>query len=271
MTIPLVSSLWRYPVKSMMGEEMNACYMTEKGLLGDRAFGVIDIETGKLANAKNPLKWPNMFQYRAAFVKPPHVDEPIPPVRITFPNGQMILSTDNDKDVLLTETFNRNVKLSIPSTEDVEFEGYIPEELTEVENPGSIFTRESPKGTFYDIGIVHLITTATIDRLREINPSSRIEARRFRPNIIIDVPNGEGFIENEWVGKTLAIGDEVELKIMQNTKRCIMTTLAQGDLPKDTNVLKSIVKHNEGSFGVYASVIKKGEIKIGDQIKLKYY
>ncbi|WP_418937048.1 MOSC domain-containing protein [Metabacillus fastidiosus] len=96
-----------------------------------------------------------------------------------------------------------------------------------------------------------------------------MEARRFRPNIIIDVPNGEGFVENDWVRKKLAIGDEVELKIMQNTKRCIMTTLAQGDLPKDTNVLKSIVKHNEGSFGVYASVVKKGEIKIGDQIKQK--
>ncbi|OAH59539.1 sulfurase [Domibacillus aminovorans] len=264
-----VTSIWRYPVKSMMGEEMNACDITKKGLLGDRAFGVIDMSTSKLANAKNPLKWPNMFQYRAAFTEPPQLLSSTPPVRITFPDGTAILSTDEEKNTKLSESFNRTVQLSSPSSLDVEFEGYIPEDIEELENPGSIFTRTSPEGTFFDIGIVHIITTSTINTLRKSIPESRIEPRRFRPNIIIDVPEAEGFVENEWIGKTLTIGSHVQLKILQPTKRCVMTTLAQGDLPKDPAVLKSIVKNNAGSFGVYAEVVTDGKIQAGDHVEIK--
>jgi uncharacterized protein len=267
MAISKVASIWRYPVKSMMGEELNACEITEKGLLGDRAYGVIDNETGKLANAKNPHKWPNMFQYRANFIDSPQKDSAIPPVRITFPDGCSIISTDNQKNELLSNSFNRSVHLSNPSSIEVQFEGYIPEEIEELDNKGSIFTRTSPKNTFFDIDMVHIITTSTINYLRKLAPESRIEARRFRPNIIIEVPDTEAFIENDWVGKILTIGS-VQLKISQETKRCVMTTLAQGDLPKDSNVLRSIVANNVGSFGVYASVVKPGRVSIGDKIRI---
>jgi uncharacterized protein len=267
MTSAKVASIWRYPVKSMMGEELNACEITDKGLLGDRAYGVIDHETGKLANAKNPQKWPNMFQYRANFIEPPQKATTIPPVRITFPNGFTIVSTDEEKNTLLSNSFNRNVHLSTPSSMDVQFEGYIPEEIEELEDKGTIFTRTSPNGTFFDIDKVHMITTSTINYLRKLAPESRIEARRFRPNIIIEVPDTNAFVENDWVGKTLTIGN-VQFKISQETKRCVMTTLAQGDLPKDPNVLRTIVRNNAGSFGVYASVVKPGRVSIGDRIEI---
>ncbi|MEH7392970.1 MOSC domain-containing protein [Bacillus sp. JJ1503] len=263
-----VASIWRYPVKSMMGEELNTCEIAEKGLLGDRAYGVIDNETGKLANAKNPKKWPNMFQYRAAFVEPTQENAAVPPVRITFPDGRSIISTDEERNELLSNSLNRNVHLSTPSAKDVQFEGYIPEYIEELANKGSIFTRTSPKDTFFDIDMVHIITTSTINYLRKLAPESRIEARRFRPNIIIEVPDTEAFIENDWVGKTLTIGS-VQLKISQETKRCVMTTLSQGDLPKDPNVLRSIVKNNAGSFGVYATVVKPGKVSIGDRIEIE--
>lgn len=268
MTSVTIASLWRYPVKSMMGEELNACDLTEKGLLGDRAFGVIDLSTGKLANAKNPLKWPNMFQYRASFTEPPELSKPLPPVRITFPDGQTMLSTDEAQNEKLTESFGRTVQLATPSSHDIQFEGYIPEDMKELENPGTIFTRNSPQETFFDIAMVHIITTSTIDTLRKYIPESRIEPRRFRPNIIIHVPDAEGFVENDWVGKVLTIGGHAQLKILQPTPRCVMTTLAQGDLPKDPNVLKSIVENNAGSFGVYASVVKNGEIRTGNSIHI---
>nr|WP_233129798.1 MOSC domain-containing protein [Domibacillus epiphyticus] len=269
MTTATIASLWRYPVKSMMGEEINACDLTEKGLLGDRAYGIIDQSTGKLANAKNPLKWPDMFQYRAAFTEPPESSKPMPPVRITFPDGENLLSTDADQNDKLTKSFGRKVQLGTPSSQDIQFKGYIPEDIKELENPGTIFTRNSPQDTFFDIAMVHIITTSTIDALRKLIPESRIEPRRFRPNIMIHVPDAEGFIENGWVGKVLTIGGGVQLKILQPTPRCVMTTLAQGDLPKDPNVLKSIVKNNAGSFGVYASVVKTGEIRTGDSIHLQ--
>lgn len=262
-----LSSIWRYPVKSMMGEELNACEITEKGLLGDRAYGVIDAETGKLANAKNPKKWPNMFRYRAAFTEPPQNSTEIPPVRITFPDGRTIMSMEEDKNDLLSNSLNRRVHLSTPSSSEVQFEGYIPEEIEELDDKGTIFTRTSPNETFFDIDMVHIISTSTINYLRKLAPESRIEARRFRPNLIIEVPDTDAFVENSWVGKTVTIG-EVQLKVSQETKRCIMTTLAQGDLPKDPDVLRTIVKNNAGSFGVYATVVKPGRVSIGDQIEI---
>lgn len=265
---PKIASIWRYPVKSMMGEELNACEITEKGLLGDRAYGVVDKGTGKLANAKNPKKWPNMFRYRANFINSPQKDAAIPPVRITIPNGDSIMSTDEEINKFLSNSLNRNVHLSTPSQSDVQFEGYIPEEIEELDDKGTVFTRTSPNGTFFDIAMVHLITTSTINYLRKLAPESRIEPRRFRPNLIIEVPDTEGFVENEWVGKILTIG-EVQLKVSQETKRCVMTTLAQGDLPKDPNVLRSIVKNNAGSFGVYATVVKPGTVRIGDRIEIE--
>lgn len=262
------ASLWRYPVKSMMGEELNACDITVKGLLGDRAYGVIDTETGKLANAKNPKKWPNMFQYRASFIEPPCLSDTIPPARITFPNGESVLSNDPDTDTRLTESFQRPVSLSTPSSAAIEFEGYIPKEIKELDNRGTIFSRQSPNETFFDIAMVHIITTSTINTLRTLTPDSRIEPRRFRPNIIIDVPGAEGFVEETWVDKIISIGDEVQLKIIQPTQRCVMTTLAQGDLPKDPNVLRTLAQKNNGNFGVYAEVVTPGRIKINDKITM---
>lgn len=263
-----IASIWRYPVKSMMGEELNACDMTERGLLGDRVYGVIDQETGKLANAKNPKKWPYMFRYRASFTEPPRLDTPTPPVRIMFPDGRSVLSTDEEIDTLLSNSFDRNVRLSTPSREDVQFEGYVPQEVKELEDRGTVFTRTSPTGTFFDIAMVHIITTSIINYLRKLTPESRIEPRRFRPNLIIDVPDQDGFVEKDWVGKTVTIGD-VKLKINQETKRCVMTTLAQGDLPKDTDVLRSIVRNNAGSFGVYATVVTPGRVHIGDRVEIE--
>ena len=83
----LVVSLWRYPVKSMMGEELNATEVTERGLLGDRAYALVDRADGKAATAKNPRKWPRLFDFRAIFIAPARAAAPVPPVRIALPDG----------------------------------------------------------------------------------------------------------------------------------------------------------------------------------------
>src|SRR5437667_7375255 len=93
-----VVSLWRYPVKSMMGEELNAADITERGLLGDRAYALVDPSDGKVASAKNPRKWPTLFDFRAAFANPPRPGEKIPPVWITLPNGSRVSSDQRDCD-----------------------------------------------------------------------------------------------------------------------------------------------------------------------------
>ncbi|WP_274651276.1 MOSC domain-containing protein [Paenibacillus humicola] len=270
MSKPYVVSLWRYPVKSMIGEELNATDITEKGLAGDRKFALIDTLTGKLANAKNPIKWPNMFDYRAAYVEPPQDPAKLPAVRITFPDGSWGLTTDDDLDERLTDKLARPVKVTAISTEagEVQFEGYIPD-IEGLDNRKSVFTRSSPKGTFYDIDIVHVLTTASLNKMKSLIPESRIEARRFRTNIVIDVPGEEGFVENDWVGKRIRIGGDVVLEVTQPCVRCIMTTLAQGDLPNDPLVLKAAVKHNKGAVGVYAKVIRAGCIHRRDSIVIE--
>lgn len=260
-----VVSILRYPVKSMMGEEMNGCDVTSQGLHGDRAYAIVDTATGMLANAKNPKKWPNMFDYRAAFVEPPQQSRQLPAVRITLPDGSMAVSTEADVSERLSASFNRNVELATVTAQDVQFEGYVPD-IEELDDRDTIFTDTTPNGTFFDVAVVHLLTTATLNQMQENSPESRMESRRFRPNLVIDVPNAKGFVENDWIGKVIRFGSEVRLHILEPTVRCIMTTLEQGDIPKDLKVLKTAVKHNKGVVGVYAAVLQGGRIRRGDEL-----
>ena len=126
-----------------------------------------------------------------------------------------------------------------------------------------------PEGTFFDCAVVHLLTTATLDRLRELYPPGRFEVRRFRPNIVVETPNGEkDFVEDAWIGQILAIGDAVRLSITGPCGRCVMTTLPQGDLPRDTGILRTAAQHNRANVGVYASVLQGGKVRRGDSVRL---
>src|SRR5256886_3888336 len=106
-----VAALWRYPVKSMMGEELNSCEVTDRGLLGDRQFAVVDRATGKVGGAKNPRKWGNFFDFRAAYAEPPKAGARISPVRITLPDGTVVTSGHADLEQVLSRAFGREVAL----------------------------------------------------------------------------------------------------------------------------------------------------------------
>jgi len=115
--------------------------------------------------------------------------------------------------------------------------------------------------------MVHLLTTSTLDRLRELYPQGRFEARRFRPNIVVAPASAEkNFVENDWIGHTLTIGDGVRLNITGPCSRCVMTTLSQGDLPKDPGILRTAAQHNQVNVGVYAAVERGGTIRRGDLV-----
>ena len=126
-----------------------------------------------------------------------------------------------------------------------------------------------PVGTFFDCTPVHLLTTATLDHLRELYPPGRFEVPRFRPNIVVQtIGDMKGFVEDTWIGHTLAIGDEVRLGITGPCSRCVMTTLPQGDLPNDPDILRTVAKHNQVHVGVYATVLQGGIIRRDDVAKL---
>jgi uncharacterized protein len=274
-----VASLFRYPVKSMMGEELSEADVTQYGVLGDRTYALIDAAEGRAASAKNPGKWPTLFGCRAAFIEPPKKGTALPGVRITLHDGSMTSSPARDCDQILSKAFKRTVTMamadrgwvsgvhgSMPVSWTGKAEEYWPN-MDGRDHRDTVTEFTLPSGTFFDGAPIHLLTTATLDRLRELYPKGRFEAARFRPNLVIETPEGtEGFIEQSWTGKTVTIG-EVQLSITGPCARCVMTTLAQGDLPKDSGILRTAVQHNQGHVGMYGKVVKAGTIRRSDKVK----
>jgi len=264
-----VVSLWRYPVKSMMGEELNSAEVTERGLLGDRAYALLDSSTAKVVSAKNPRKWPNLFDFRAAFVEPPRTGEKIPSVRITLPNGTILSSEQRELNQVLTNALGRAVTLATATPEMPSLEEYWPD-MEGLAHRETVTDEAIPAGTFFDLAVTHVLTTATLDRLRDLYPQGRFEVRRFRPNIVVQPSSGDKtFVENAWIGHTLAIGDQVRLNITGPCPRCVMTTLSQGDLPRDPGILRTAAQHNQVNVGVYAAVVRGGTIRRGDPLRLE--
>jgi uncharacterized protein len=269
-----VVGLRRYPVKSMMGEELNAVEVSEVGLLGDRAYAIVDLSDGKIASAKNPRKWPDLFCFRAAFVDPPQSGAKVPPVRITLPDGAVVTSDQAEISEILSRALSRKVTfdsamLSRPGGSIANAEEYWLD-MEGLEHRDTVTDFALPEGTFFDTAVVHLLTTATLDRLRDLYPQGRFEAHRFRPNIVVQTENGGGeFVENAWIGKVLAIGDTVRLSVTGPCPRCVMTTLPQADLPKDVGILRAAAQHNQANVGIYASVIRGGKVRRGDSVSLQ--
>lgn len=265
-----VVSLWRYPVKSMMGEELNATEVTERGLLGDRAYALVDSSDGKVATAKNPRKWPRLFDFRANFIEPPGGSVKVPPIRITLPDGTTVTNNDESHlNQILSKALDRDVTLGAAQREAVNAEEYWPD-MEGLDHRDTVTDFTLPEETFFDCAMVHILTTATLDQLRELYPQGRFEVRRFRPNIVVEPASGEKrFAENVWVGHRLTIGDEVRLNITGPCGRCVMTTLAQGDLPKDPGILRTAAQHNQVNVGVYAAVVRGGTIRRGDSVRIE--
>src|SRR4051794_31960069 len=162
-----VVGLWRYPVKSMMGEELNAAEVTERGLLGDRQFAVVDAATGKVAGAKNPRKWGNFLDFRAEYVEPPSSGSRLPPVRLTLPDGTAVTSDQPELPRVVSEALGRDVALAgaqhQTASSGATAEEYWPD-MEGLDYRDTVTEWQMPAGTFFDLAVVHLITTATIDR-----------------------------------------------------------------------------------------------------------
>jgi hypothetical protein len=266
----------------MMGEELNAAEVTTGGLLGDRAYALIDNSDAKVASAKNPRKWPMLFDFRAALADVPRRGATMPPVRITLPDGTIVNSEQADIHQILSAALNRAVTLdaavrvdragavpSAPEARTATAEEYWPD-MDGLEHRDTVTDFGLPQGTFFDAAVVHVLTTATLDRLRALYPAGRFEVRRFRPNMVIATADDEAdFVENGWIGRTLAIGDAVRLSVTGPCPRCVMTTLAQGDLPRDVGILRTAAGHNQANVGVYASVSQGGEVRRGDSVRLE--
>ena len=282
--------MWRFPVKSMLGERRDHAVLTTEGVLCDRMWAIIDRADGKVASAKNPRKWRALLACRAEFLDEPVFDGPPAPVRMTLPDGRSITSDDRDVDAALSDFLGRQVTLASTAPKDAIFEetwpdveGMAPAEFIDntrarVDEGESVsdllLGMAAPAGSFFDLSAVHLVTTSSLAELAARQPSSEFAVARFRPNFVIDTPN-EGFVENQWVGADIRLGSDAAVNMTMPTMRCVMTTLAQGDLPDDRGVLRAAVTHNRveisglgewACVGAYCSVVAPGDVWVDDPV-----
>ena len=197
-----VAELWRYPVKSMMGEELNSSDVTDGGLLGDRQFAVVDrAPPGRSAGPR--ARASGATSSTSGPPEPPRMGATAPRARITLPDGTEVTTGQTDLEQVLSRVFGRDVGVEEARpgqrSTGATAEEYWPD-MAGLDYRDTVTDIEMPARTFFDISVVHLLTTATLDRLRALYPQGRFEVRRFRPNIVISTPEKEGFAENAWVG-----------------------------------------------------------------------
>lgn len=258
----IIAAINRYPVKSMMGEELNAALVTSAGLAGDRAYALVDGD-GRIGTAKILRKWAPLFRSRARYLAEPNGD--LTPAEITLPDGERVMTDDAGIHERLSNLLGFGARLISDKPADLKLEspplGQVPES-----DDGPTLDLPVPNG-FFDLGSLHLLTTATLAELRSLNQDVRFEPRRFRPNFVVQTPpEVTGFTENSWAGKTVAIGEDVRINVTMPTLRCVVTTVAQDDLPGEPDVLRTAAKHNNAFVGVYAMIVQGGTVRRGDEV-----
>ena len=276
-----IGALWRHPVKSMQGESVDSALVGPEGMAGDRAFALLDDESGYVVSGKRPKRWGDVMHCSAR--SGPEGPE------VELPDGRTFAIEDPVLPGALGELFGRAVSVVDRAPESAGFEEvwardlkagvdpYVDTPSSEVDGEEMIIggTTMSSDGNFFNFGSLHLITTGTLHRLAELAPGSDFDARRFRPNVVID-SDDTGFVENDWLGRELRIG-ELTLRVSILVPRCVMTTLPFGDVPADREVLRTITAHNmvdqpgESAYpcaGVYVDATVEGQISVGDSVEL---
>lgn len=276
-----VAGLWRFPVKSMKGEPLAQADLTTDGLLGDRAYALIDVATAQVASAKSVQLFPGLLDCTAEYVAPPRTGEALPAVRITLPDGRSATSDSPAAEDMLSAHFRREVRLGRAAPPGYAIHEHQPDRFYRPPLDAAridALTRPATGsgGGFFDLVPVSLITHSTLARLAELAPRSRFDVRRFRMNVVVDWSE-PGFAENGWVGREVALGAGARLRVALLDPRCSLTTLAQGDLALDPEVMRTMTEHNRHRIagkdypcaGVYTTVVATGKLRVGDQVEVR--
>jgi len=231
-------ALWRYPVGSLRGEKLDSLDFGATGVVGDRGYGILDAVKGTFVGSSRP-GWDPLITWSARYLGEVRTDAPLPPVEIAFPEGGTMRSDDPACDRLLSEKLGKPVRLVL--------------------NDGSV---AEPR---YVLAPCHFITTATLKKFAEIYPEGQFDPVRFRPNLLLESGDAEGFIEQAWHGKRL-IAPRMELTVTEDCVRCALTVRAQGELPKDPKILHAVTQNNHTLCGGYAAVTRTGKISLGASV-----
>ncbi len=285
--VGVIRELWRYPVKSMRGERISRAEVLHTfGIPGDRAWAVRDEASGEIQGAK---KIGGLLTLAARYLEEP-VGDGAPTVEIELPDGERVRTDDPGIDDALSDALGRSVTLwarqptdahdhyrragvldeteirrqlaLLPSEPLPDYAARVPpEKLAE------LTTYVAPLGTYFDGYELHLLSTAAVSSFARCVPDSAIDVRRFRPNVVLDTGDAPGYPEFDWVGRHLRIG-AVVIRVALPMSRCVMTTLPQGDLPRDSSIMRALVRETGMDLGVAIDVVEPGRIEIGDRVEI---
>jgi hypothetical protein len=274
-----IDQIWRYPVKSMIGDPVEWADLDALGVVGDRTWAVRDQVRGGIRGAK---QLGGLMRLSARYA-----GEPGGPVLITLPDGATVSTDDDDASARVSQAIDHEVTLeALRPADDLEHyrrgQPYHDDLMVELRSifgrtedeplpdlsafPPVIFEYESPPGTYYDVYPLLLVTTSALRSLREALPDSAVDVRRFRPSIVVDTGDAPGHPEFDWVGRRFTVGDAV-VEVKDGCPRCVMVTREiDGDTPQDRTILRHIVKDLGQNVGVYGEVVSPGRVRTGDAV-----
>lgn len=246
-----IAEIWRYPVKSMLGEQIDHADVTPSGIEGDRRWAVVDAQSGVSLSAK---RYPDLLRCRAWTSEGD--------VMVQLPDSRELPVSSADVALGLSDLLGRQVTTrSAETIETVQHE--FPTAVTEGE--GEPFLYEPNTEGFVDCAPLQLLSTGTLKKLQQLLPASVIHRARFRPNFLVEA-DGIGFIENDWVNQDITLGS-LRCQVYDDTRRCIMVALAQGDLPRDTAIIRTILKNNDGRAGIALKALDSGIVRYGAKVE----
>lgn len=290
MRLGRITQLWRYPVKSMAGEQLARAQVRRSGIVGDRQWAVRNDLVGEIQGGK---KFPDLMRCTARFRREPRDGEGPPPVDIEFPGGDRCGSDEAHALSQRLRGVTEGTPCSLWPVQPAEAEAFYRRRRRTQEEaaadrahnlqreagepypdltgfPPSIFEFTSIPGMFFDLSPLHLLTTASLAYMARCNPGAGWDARRFRPNFLLDTADSqknEGLVELGWLGRTLRVGG-LTFRCDYPTPRCGMITRPQPGLGFDKGVLRTVVREADQNLGVYAEVVEPGEVRVGDEIVL---
>ncbi len=276
MTNGTVTGLYRYPVKSMLGQSLQSANIDAVGVSGDRCYALQDVQTGKIASAKLPHRWQKMLYYRA------RMEGPDNQIWIKSPDGNELQIGSVELDQAISADLGRDVRMISQRSAGLTLDWADPNAIdanapnAELPYVDLELGMAAPNGGFFDFAPVHLVTETSLNEISRISASGGTEVARFRPNFIVDMPDSRPFDENGWVGGQIELGTAI-LQIIIPTPRCAIPTLAQTGLEKDVRLTHKLGQINSvdipelgksACLGAYAAVVKPGIVAQGDAVRL---
>ena len=276
-----VGAIMRFPIKSLLGETLEECAISSRGLHGDRALALVDRATGKVASAKQPNLWRDLLKLSAK------TDPSNSGTRIVVSNsaGNQLDHLDEDFDLWLSKLLGRDVELIETKPDGLELNRARPDEVLErgvdeaVTQDSLAIGAAAPDGGFFDFAPIHLMTATSLDAISSFAPEASISAERYRPNLVVETTSSMAFAENQWVGRRMLLGQSVKLEIIAPTPRCAVPMLSHGALPASPAAVGAVNKLNRVEFpllgpgrfpclGASATVLSSGVIQRGDPVSL---